>query len=90
MVKHTKETCFKLVGFPKWWEDGHKPGRPRNFRATIVVVSPEIASSGDVRREEGSRDRSDDWHGFAAVGLKNPEEAAGGLSKLERLTQVYG
>ncbi|KAM0055872.1 putative RNA-directed DNA polymerase [Helianthus debilis subsp. tardiflorus] len=24
MVKHTKEKCFKLVGYPDWWNDGHK------------------------------------------------------------------
>jgi len=24
MTKHTKEQCFKLVGYPEWWSDGHK------------------------------------------------------------------
>ncbi|KAK9066126.1 hypothetical protein SSX86_015528 [Deinandra increscens subsp. villosa] len=32
MSKHTKETCFKLVGFPDWWEDGHKPEKPLRGR----------------------------------------------------------
>ncbi|KAM0033902.1 hypothetical protein Hdeb2414_s0016g00491201 [Helianthus debilis subsp. tardiflorus] len=27
MLKHTKEQCFKLVGFPDWWNDGHKKGK---------------------------------------------------------------
>ncbi|KAM0050763.1 hypothetical protein Hdeb2414_s0007g00227581 [Helianthus debilis subsp. tardiflorus] len=24
MTKHTKEQCFRLVGYPDWWADGHK------------------------------------------------------------------
>ncbi|KAJ9542006.1 hypothetical protein OSB04_028512 [Centaurea solstitialis] len=26
MMKHTKEQCFRLVGYPDWWADGHKKG----------------------------------------------------------------
>ncbi|KAJ0927359.1 hypothetical protein HanRHA438_Chr04g0181931 [Helianthus annuus] len=26
MSKHTKEQCFRLVGFPEWWTDSHKTG----------------------------------------------------------------
>ncbi|CAH1428172.1 unnamed protein product [Lactuca virosa] len=24
MSRHTKEQCFRLVGYPEWWADGHK------------------------------------------------------------------
>lgn len=24
MTRHTKDTCFRLVGYPEWWEDNHK------------------------------------------------------------------
>lgn len=27
MNKHTKDQCFKLVGYPEWWSDGHKKGK---------------------------------------------------------------
>lgn len=27
MSKHTKEQCFKLVGYPDWWNDNHKERR---------------------------------------------------------------
>ncbi|KAJ0910818.1 hypothetical protein HanRHA438_Chr06g0256461 [Helianthus annuus] len=27
MTKHTKEQCFRLMGYPEWWADGHKKGR---------------------------------------------------------------
>nr|GEW18756.1 hypothetical protein [Tanacetum cinerariifolium] len=26
MTKHTKEQCFRIVGYPNWWTDGHKKG----------------------------------------------------------------
>ncbi|KAM0035672.1 hypothetical protein Hdeb2414_s0015g00449241 [Helianthus debilis subsp. tardiflorus] len=32
MKKHTKETCFRLVGYPDWWE---KPGQ--RGRAAVAV-----------------------------------------------------
>ncbi|KAJ9535809.1 hypothetical protein OSB04_un001041 [Centaurea solstitialis] len=26
MTKHTNDQCFRLVGYPEWWSDGHKKG----------------------------------------------------------------
>nr|GEU60916.1 putative Gag-polypeptide of LTR copia-type [Tanacetum cinerariifolium] len=26
MTRHTTEQCFKLIGYPDWWNDGHKKG----------------------------------------------------------------
>nr|GFB49733.1 ribonuclease H-like domain-containing protein [Tanacetum cinerariifolium]GFB87502.1 ribonuclease H-like domain-containing protein [Tanacetum cinerariifolium] len=26
MSKHTKEQCFRIVGYPNWWTDGHNKG----------------------------------------------------------------
>ncbi|KAJ9559500.1 hypothetical protein OSB04_004660 [Centaurea solstitialis] len=26
MSRHTKDQCFRLVGYPEWWTDGHKKG----------------------------------------------------------------
>ncbi|XP_041996851.1 uncharacterized protein LOC121746950 [Salvia splendens] len=37
MTKHTKETCFKLVGFPEWWEDGHKSNKNNTGKGRIAV-----------------------------------------------------
>ncbi|KAJ0494379.1 hypothetical protein HanRHA438_Chr12g0564211 [Helianthus annuus] len=41
MAKHTKEQCFKIVGYPDWWADGHKKGR-----AAAAVGNQETTSSG--------------------------------------------
>ncbi|KAJ0846073.1 hypothetical protein HanRHA438_Chr15g0720751 [Helianthus annuus] len=41
MAKHTKEQCFKLVGYPEWWADGHKKSK-----ASAAVGSQGTTSSG--------------------------------------------
>ncbi|XP_019158475.1 PREDICTED: uncharacterized protein LOC109155214 [Ipomoea nil] len=41
MSKHTKEQCFKIVGYPEWWNDGHKQSgkttRSNGGRAAAAV-----------------------------------------------------
>ncbi|XP_076917379.1 uncharacterized protein LOC143577429 [Bidens hawaiensis] len=32
MKRHTKEQCFRLVGYPEWWEDGQKPKNNQRSR----------------------------------------------------------
>lgn len=44
MMKHTKEQCFRLVGYPEWWADGQKKGR--DGKGTEAVGSQETTSSG--------------------------------------------
>jgi len=44
MKKHTKETCFKIVGYPKWWEDF----KPKNHKAASAAVT----HAGGKREEE--------------------------------------
>nr|GLL30062.1 uncharacterized protein LOC109155214 [Ipomoea trifida]GME19494.1 putative gag-polypeptide of LTR copia-type [Ipomoea batatas] len=61
MSKHTKEQCFKIVGYPEWWNDGHKQsGKTAKLdggrAAAAVGNNNAIISSGDVQRntrEEG-------------------------------------
>ncbi|KAG6424722.1 hypothetical protein SASPL_115142 [Salvia splendens] len=40
--KHTRETCFEVVGYPEWWEDGHKTNR-----------NPVAKGRSAIRRTEG-------------------------------------
>ncbi|CAA0831808.1 Unknown protein [Striga hermonthica] len=44
-AKHTNETCFLLHGFPDWWEDGHKPGKPNNTRIAAAAGSHEATNT---------------------------------------------
>jgi len=53
MKKHTKETCFKIVGYPKWWEDS----KPKNRKVATATVT-----HGGGKREKNINSRkSDQW-----------------------------
>ncbi|XLS44568.1 hypothetical protein HN51_001433 [Arachis hypogaea] len=63
MRKHTKETCFKIVGYPEWWEDP----KPKNHKAATAVGNPQAASNsgGDAGRDKETESQA--IHGRAAV-----------------------
>ncbi|KAH6786855.1 hypothetical protein C2S52_006407 [Perilla frutescens var. hirtella] len=42
--KHTKDTCFQLVGYPKWWEDNHKVPQMKG-KSAIRVDGQEVAGA---------------------------------------------
>jgi len=79
MKKHTKNVCFKIVGYPEWWEDS----KPKNHKATTVVGIPQTTSSSsyDTRREEETK--SQVVHGRVVVthgGEKREENTSPGKS----------
>jgi len=53
MKKHTKETCFKIVGYLKWWVDS----KPKNRKVATVAVT----HGGGNRDEDTSPGKSDQW-----------------------------
>ncbi|KAM0012100.1 hypothetical protein Hdeb2414_s0056g00757371 [Helianthus debilis subsp. tardiflorus] len=57
MMKHTKEQCFKIVGYPEWWADGHKKGRENKTggdgKAAAAVGSQATTSSGGDGGSDG-------------------------------------
>ncbi|KAM0012209.1 putative RNA-directed DNA polymerase [Helianthus debilis subsp. tardiflorus] len=55
MVKHTKEKCFKLVGYPDWWNDGHKKGNKEGGKVAAAVGNPETTNNGGDYRDNGER-----------------------------------
>jgi len=63
MKKHTKETCFKIVGYPEWWEDF----KQKNRKTAIVVGISQTTSNcnGETRREEEAKPQV--VHGRVAV-----------------------
>jgi len=63
MKKHTKKTCFKIVGYSEWWEDFKK----KNRKAVTVVDIPQTTSNcnGDTRREEEAKPQV--VHGRVAI-----------------------
>ncbi|KAD3336337.1 hypothetical protein E3N88_31856 [Mikania micrantha] len=54
MTKHTKEQCFKIVGYPEWWSDGHKKGKTsagqEKGKASAAVGNNDVANTGDEKR----------------------------------------
>ncbi|XP_074355379.1 uncharacterized protein LOC141695043 [Apium graveolens] len=50
MVKHTKEQCFKLVGYPEWWGDGHKKGKKDEGEASVTVGNLKATNSDAYNR----------------------------------------
>jgi len=79
MKKHAKEICFKIVGYPEWWEDS----KPKNRKADTAVGIPQTtgSSSGDSGREEETKLQV--VHGRVAVthgGEKRKDDTSPGKS----------
>ncbi|KAM0026097.1 hypothetical protein Hdeb2414_s0020g00554191 [Helianthus debilis subsp. tardiflorus] len=55
MLKHTKEQCFKLVGYPEWWNDWHKKGIKEGGKVAAAVGNTEAIRDGGDQRDNGSR-----------------------------------
>jgi len=51
MKKHTKETCFKIVGYPEWWKDS----KQKNRKAATAAVT----HGGEKREKDISSKKSD-------------------------------
>ncbi|XP_076951121.1 uncharacterized protein LOC143624310 [Bidens hawaiensis] len=66
MSKHTKEQCFKLVGFPGWWIDGHKKGDKDKAKAATTVGNSEVTNNGGGDQRSGG-DRSGAFGGIASA-----------------------
>jgi len=79
MKKHTKETCFKIVGYPEWWKDF----KQKNRKVATIVRIPQTTSNynGDTRREEEAKLQV--VHGRVAVshgGKRREEDTSPGRS----------
>lgn len=55
MLKHTTDQCFKLLGYPEWWNDGHKEAnKPTGSEGGKVAaaVGNKNNSSNDTEMKE--------------------------------------
>jgi hypothetical protein len=78
MNKHTKEQCFKIVGYPEWWNDGHK----RGGRTTAEDKTRTPAAVGNLATSS-DRLQSTDEETLAAIGgaaHPGPEDAFAGAT----------
>ncbi|KAJ0858140.1 putative transcription factor interactor and regulator CCHC(Zn) family [Helianthus annuus] len=53
MLKHTKDQCFKLVGYPEWWNDGHKKRNKEGGKAAAAI--------GDTKNNSTRRRSAEQW-----------------------------
>nr|GEZ15617.1 hypothetical protein [Tanacetum cinerariifolium] len=40
MNRHTKDQCFKIIGYPDWWTDGHKTSSNKGAEKDKPSTSP--------------------------------------------------
>jgi len=80
MKKHTKETCFKIVGYLEWWENLKQ--KKNHKAATVLGISQTTSNyNGDTRREEEANPQV--VHGRATVthrGKRKEEDTSPGKS----------
>ncbi|KAI7750173.1 hypothetical protein M8C21_019307, partial [Ambrosia artemisiifolia] len=59
MTKHTKEQCFRLVGYPEWWSDGHKKGTKttgqKRGKASVSVGDRNASSLNNDNQNDNAR-----------------------------------
>nr|GEX08545.1 putative ribonuclease H-like domain-containing protein [Tanacetum cinerariifolium] len=57
MTGHTKEGCFRLVGYPDWWTNGHKKGTknsgPEKGKASIAGSTKENSDTTNQKNLTG-------------------------------------
>jgi hypothetical protein len=70
-LKHTKETCFKLHGYPDWWKDPKKKKQQGNDTSKATIVSgSEVSLVPLINGEKASSIegnffyKSDKWAGI--------------------------
>ncbi|XP_022030400.1 uncharacterized protein LOC110931309 [Helianthus annuus] len=70
MKRHTKETCFKIVGYPEWWE---KPGQ--KGKAAAAIGSQD---AGGESEKLAPSEQEEDLIGFGGVAMGIDQKNATG------------
>ncbi|XP_071741920.1 uncharacterized protein [Rutidosis leptorrhynchoides] len=69
MKRHTRDQCFKVIGYPDWWADGHKKGKTAVATVAATRGNPEVNNSGATTK------------GFWLLATEQPS-SSGGKSEL--------
>ncbi|XP_076926353.1 uncharacterized protein LOC143589490 [Bidens hawaiensis] len=67
MNKHTKDQCFKLVGYPEWWSDGHKKGKKEGGDTAASVGNLKATGNGGGNHTGGFGGIAPDQFGDANI-----------------------
>ncbi|XP_071717999.1 uncharacterized protein [Rutidosis leptorrhynchoides] len=69
MKRHTKDQCFRRIGYPEWWNDGHKKGKASVATAVAATRgNQEINNSGTTTAQGG----------FGLMAAEQPSSSSGG------------
>ncbi|XP_071713263.1 uncharacterized protein [Rutidosis leptorrhynchoides] len=71
MKRHTKDQCFRRVGYPEWWNDGHKKGKASI--AAGVAATKSNQETADTTTAQG---------GFGLMAAEEPASSSQGGGNL--------
>ncbi|XP_035831181.1 uncharacterized protein LOC118480438 [Helianthus annuus] len=77
MMRHTKDQCFRIVGYPEWWSDGHKKGTKSNKdggKAAVATNRTEDSGRGGEDSGRSNEQHSGGFGGVAFAGESEPNE----------------
>nr|GEV95689.1 hypothetical protein [Tanacetum cinerariifolium] len=69
MSRHTKEQCFRIVGYPDWWTDGNKKGT-KGAKTEKEKVPTTNTSSINKENTSGGRRSDSVFGGLVTAGNK--------------------
>ncbi|KAL3504257.1 hypothetical protein ACH5RR_034098 [Cinchona calisaya] len=87
--KHTKETCFKIHGFPEWWSEYQKKKKGDSGKVAVSAASgntENVASGGWKPQTQGTEQRQ--ARAAVLIGIEQTEEATGGKARELRVALI--
>ncbi|KAL3510952.1 hypothetical protein ACH5RR_030353 [Cinchona calisaya] len=87
--KHTKETCFKIYGFPEWWSEYQNKKKGDSGKVAVSAASgntENVASGGWKPQSEGTEQRQ--AQAAVLIGTEQTEEATGGKARELRVALI--
>nr|GFC89634.1 hypothetical protein [Tanacetum cinerariifolium] len=70
MNRHTKDQCFKIIGYPDWWTDGKKKASNKGAKKDKPSTSPTSSTRNSTKNSNDRRSEG----GFGGVAAAVGEE----------------
>nr|GFB71049.1 hypothetical protein [Tanacetum cinerariifolium] len=83
MNRHTKDQCFEIIGYPDWWNDGHKIASNKGAKKDKPSTSP-TANTRNSTKNSNDRQSEGGFGGVAAAVREEGEESFSVKGKGER------
>nr|GEZ96726.1 putative ribonuclease H-like domain-containing protein [Tanacetum cinerariifolium] len=83
MNRHTKDQCFKIIGYPDWWTGGHKTASNKGAKIDKPSNSPTTNTRNSTKNSNDRRSKGG-FRGVAAAVGEEGEESFSIKGKRER------